>query len=96
MDIMPVFPNPLVPLYEGGQKFTKRHETSGIFKLEYNIIDGLKFTGIANVKYTFKNEESRSRKMVYKSYFTGETIEKELMDFPTEGIIMLTTTCKRC
>lgn len=70
------FPNPLVPLYEGGQKFTKRHETSGIFKLEYNIIDGLKFTGIANVKYTFKNEESRSRKMVYKSYFTGETIEK--------------------
>ncbi|MBC5632550.1 TonB-dependent receptor [Parabacteroides hominis] len=70
------FTNPLVALYEGGQKFTNRHEASGIFKLNYEIIEGLTITGIANVKYTFKNEESRSRKLVYKNYFTQELIEK--------------------
>ena len=70
------FTNPLVALYEGGQKFTNRHEASGLFKLNYEIVDGLTFTGIANVKYTFKDEESQSRKLVYKNYFTQETIEK--------------------
>ena len=69
------FTNPLVPLYEGGQKYTNRHEASGIFKLDYEIIDGLKFTRIANVKYTFKNEESRARKVFYKNYFTQEVFE---------------------
>ncbi|WP_232312484.1 TonB-dependent receptor [Parabacteroides goldsteinii] len=69
------FTNPLVPLYEGGQKYTNRHEASGIFKLDYEIIDGLMFTGIANVKYTFKNEESRARKVFYKNYFTQEVFE---------------------
>ena len=69
------FTNPLVPLYEGGQKYTNRHEASGIFKLDYEIIDGLKFTGIANVKYTFKNEETRARKVFYKNYFTQEVFE---------------------
>ena len=69
------FTNPLVPLYEGGQKYTNRHEASGIFKLDYEIIDGLEFTGIANVKYTFKNEESRARKVFYKNYFTQEVFE---------------------
>ena len=70
------FTNPLVALYEGGQKFTNRHEASGLFKLNYEIIDGLTFTGIANVKYTFKGEDSQSRKLVYKNYFTQEIIEK--------------------
>ena len=69
------FTNPLVPLYEGGQKYTNRHEASGIFKLDYEIIDGLEFTGIANVKYTFKNEESRARKVFHKNYFTQEVFE---------------------
>lgn len=69
------FRNPLVPLYEGGQKYTNRHEVSGIFKLDYEIIEGLKFSGIANVKYVFKNEESRSRKMFYKNFFTQEVFE---------------------
>lgn len=70
------FPNPLVSIYEGGQSFTKRHEMSGIFKLEYDIIEGLKFTGIANVKYTFKNNEKQTHKLQYKDYFTQEIIEK--------------------
>ena len=69
------FTNPLVPLYEGGQKLTNRHEASGIFKLDYEFIEGLKFTGIANVRYTFQNEESRARKTFYKNYFTGEEFE---------------------
>ena len=68
------FTNPLVALYEGGQKFTNRHEASGLFKLNY--VEGLTFTGIANVKYTFKGEESQSHKLVYKNYFTQEIIEK--------------------
>ncbi len=70
------FTNPLVSLYEGGQKFTNRHEASGLFKLNYEIIDGLTFTGIANVKYTFKGEESQGRKLVYKNFFTQEIFEK--------------------
>lgn len=70
------FTNPLVALYEGGEKLTNRHEASGIFKLDYEIIEGLKFTGIANVKYTFKNEESRNRKMFYTNFFTQEVSEK--------------------
>lgn len=69
------FTNPLVPLYEGGRKLTNRHEASGIFKLDYEFIEGLKFTGIANVRYTFQNEESRARKTFYKNYFTGEEFE---------------------
>ena len=70
------FTNPLVALYEGGQKYTNRHEASGLFKLNYEIIDGLTFTGIANVKYTFKGQEQRTRKLRYYNYFTQETFEK--------------------
>lgn len=70
------FTNPLVELYEGGEKLTNRHEASGNFKLDYEIIEGLKFTGIANVKYTFKNEESRNRKMFYTNFFTQEVSAK--------------------
>ncbi|WP_425883115.1 SusC/RagA family TonB-linked outer membrane protein [Parabacteroides sp. ASD2025] len=70
------FTNPLVALYEGGQKFTNRHEASGLFKLNYEIIEGLTFTGIANVKYTFKGEESREHKLFYKSFFTQDVFEK--------------------
>lgn len=68
--------NPLASLYEGGQKFTNRHEVSGLFKLNYKIVEGLTFTGIANVKYTFKGEESRGCKLSFKNYFTQEIIEK--------------------
>ena len=70
------FTNPLVALYEGGQKFTNRHEASGLFKLNYEIIEGLTFTGIANVKYTFKGEESQGRKTSYYNWFTQEIVEK--------------------
>lgn len=70
------FTNPLVTLYESGQHFVNRHEASGIFKLDYEIIDGLKFTGIANVKYTHKQRERQSRKMHYKDFFTQEVFEK--------------------
>lgn len=70
------FTNPLVTLYESGQHFVNRHEASGIFKLDYEIIDGLKFTGIANVKYTFKSREKQTRKMFYKDFFTQQVFEK--------------------
>lgn len=70
------FTNPLVSLYEGGQRYTKRHEASGLFKINYEIIKGLVFTGIANVKFNFKDEEARSKKLTYKNYFTQEVFEK--------------------
>lgn len=70
------FPNPLVSIYEGGHSYSSRHEFSSIFKLEYEIIEGLKFTGIANIKYAFRNKENHTRKLQYKDYFTQEIIEK--------------------
>lgn len=70
------FPNPLVPLYEGGRSSYNRHEASGIFKIDYTIIKDLKFTGIANVKYVHKNATSKSRTLKYKDFFTEEIFEK--------------------
>lgn len=70
------FTNPLVSMYESGQFNVKRHEASGIFKLDYEILEGLKITGIANVKYAFKNRERQSRKLFYKDFFTQQVFEK--------------------
>ena len=92
------FTNPLVALYEGGQKFTNRHEASGLFKLNYEIIEGLTFTGIANVKYTFKGEESQGRKTSYYNWFTQEIVEKGQNTFSPDrpGPERLIITFKHC
>ncbi|WP_052332386.1 SusC/RagA family TonB-linked outer membrane protein [Bacteroides neonati] len=66
------FINPLVDLYEAGNKKYDRHDASGIMKLDYEIIDGLKLTGIANVNYVFGNTTSRSRELHYKDFFTQQ------------------------
>ena len=67
--------NVLVSLYEKGEVLKKRHEASGIFKLNYELLKGLKLTAIANVKYTFTNQDSRERKFFYTDYFTQDVIE---------------------
>ena len=70
------FPNALVSINEGGQNVTKRHEASGIFKIDYEIIKGLKFTGIANVRFTNDKTEGQSRMLKYTDFFTKETVTK--------------------
>lgn len=64
------FINPLVDLYESGNKLYDRHDASGIFKFDYEIIDGLKFTGLANVNYVFSSTDKRTKQKNYKDFFT--------------------------
>lgn len=42
--------NPIAYLHENGHGYQDKHDMNGIFKLDYEILKGLKFTGIANVK----------------------------------------------
>lgn len=69
------FINPLVNIFESGHKFYDRHDASGIFKFDYEIIDGLKFTGLANVNYVFGNTSQQSKKLHYKEFFTQKEYE---------------------
>ncbi|MDL2281856.1 TonB-dependent receptor [Parabacteroides sp. OttesenSCG-928-G06] len=64
------FINPLVDLFEGGHKYNNRHDALGIFKFDYEIFDGLKFTGLANANFVFSNTSSQSNKLYYKDFFT--------------------------
>lgn len=64
------FTNPLVDLYESGKQLWDKHEVTGLLKFDYQIIDGLKFTGLANVKYAYTSTTNRSKKKFYKEYFT--------------------------
>ena len=79
--------NPIAYLKERGHGYKDKHDASGVFKLDYEILDGLKFTGIANVNYVFDNVSSRSRKISFTDYFTQKTYEngvnslKEERDF---------------
>lgn len=66
------FTNPLVDLYESGKQLWNSHEATGLLKFDYRIIDGLKFTGLANVKYTHTSTTNRSKKKFYKEFFTQE------------------------
>lgn len=68
--------NPIAYLKERGHGYKDKHDASGVFKLDYEILDGLKFTGIANVNYVFDNVSSRSRKISFTDYFTQKTYEK--------------------
>ena len=70
------FINPLVGLYEGGHKESQRHDASGLFKIDYEILKGLKFTGIANVNYIFGITAEKSRELKYESFFTDDVTIK--------------------
>lgn len=72
------FINPLVNLYEGGTNTTNRHDALGTFKLNYEFIDGLKFTGIASGNFVFKQNSVQSRELRYKDFDTQQEYVKEL------------------
>lgn len=67
--------NPLAYLHERGHGYTDRHDANGIFKLNYKILDGLTFTGIANVNYVFDNVSTENRKIYFTDYFTKDVYE---------------------
>ena len=64
--------NPIAYLHEKGHDFDDTHDASGIFKMEYEFIDGLKLTGLANVNYVFGNVTSIGRQLSFTNYFTKE------------------------
>lgn len=68
--------NPIAYLYETGHEKYDVHDGSGIFKMDYEFIPGLKFTGIANVNYVFYNTKSFGRTLYFKDYFTEEVITR--------------------
>lgn len=68
--------NPIAYLHENGHGYQDKHDMNGIFKLDYEILKGLKFTGIANVNYVFDNISSRARKIYFTDFFTEQQYEK--------------------
>lgn len=67
--------NPIAYLKERGHGYKDRHDANGIFKLNFKIIDGLTFTGIANVNYIFDNVSTHNRKIYFTDYFTKQQYE---------------------
>lgn len=67
--------NPIAYLKERGHNYEDRHDANGTFKLNYKILDGLTFTGIANVNYVFDNESQHGRKIYFTDYFTKQQYE---------------------
>ena len=43
--------NPMADLHQRGHNLNDTHDAAGTFKLAYDIWDGLKFQGIANVNF---------------------------------------------
>lgn len=64
--------NPLAYLHEYGHELYDTHDASGIFKLDYEILDGLKIAGIANVNYIFTNTKGIGRQIAFTDYFTKQ------------------------
>ncbi len=66
----PVFHiNPLVRIHEGTKEYSDMHDLSGIFKFDYEIINGLKFTGLSNVNYTMTEAHNHNPIRRYKHLF---------------------------
>lgn len=68
--------NPIAYLHEYGHNYQDKHDASGIFKVNYDIFEGLKFTGIANVNYQFDNISNQGRVLQLTEYFTQQIYEK--------------------
>lgn len=64
--------NPIAYLHESGHEDYNVHDGSGIFKMDYEFIPGLKLTGIANVNYVFYDTKGVDRMLYFKDYFTEE------------------------
>lgn len=66
--------NPIAYLHEREHELWNKHDASGIFKLSYEFIEGLKFTGLANVNYTFTENSAFNRELSFKDYFSGKKV----------------------
>jgi len=64
--------NPIAYLHEKGHEDYNVHDGSGIFKMDYEFIPGLKLTGIANVNYVFYDTKSIGRTLYFKDFFTEQ------------------------
>lgn len=64
--------NSIAYLHENGHELKDTHDASGIFKLDYEILDGLKLTGLANVNYVFGNVTTIGRQFNFTNFFTKE------------------------
>lgn len=74
--------NPLAYLYESGNWQDDTHDASGIFKLSYEFLDGLKLTGLANVNYIF-NKGSKMKRQFYITDYNSQdkvTLEQNSLD----------------
>ncbi len=74
--------NPLAYLYEAGNWQDDTHDASGIFKLSYEFIDGLKLTGLANVNYIFNKSSKMKRQFQITDYNSKDnvTLEQNSLD----------------
>lgn len=66
--------NPIAYLHEREHELWDKHDASGIFKISYKLLDGLKFTGLANVNYTFTQNSAFNRELLFKDYFSGKEV----------------------
>lgn len=70
--------NPMAYLHERGHALKDTHDASGIFKLEYEFIDGLKLTGLANVNYVFGLNTNIGRQLTFTNFFTQDKVTEGL------------------
>lgn len=64
--------NPIAYMKEFGHKYYDKHDAAGIFKINYEFIEGLKLTALANVNYIFDKTKTIGRQIVFRDYFTKE------------------------
>ena len=69
--------NPIAYLYESGNWANSNHDASGIFKLSYEFIDGLKLTGLANVNYVFEKDSKMKREFQITDYNSQDVVTLE-------------------
>lgn len=62
--------NPIAYLNEKGHALNDTHDASGIFKMEYEFIEGLKLTGLANVNYVLGSNTTIGRQLIFTNFFT--------------------------
>lgn len=74
--------NPLAYLYESGNWQDNTHDASGIFKMSYEFLDGLKLTGLANVNYIFNKDTKVKRQFHITDYNSKDdvTLEENSVD----------------
>lgn len=64
--------NPMADLHQRGHNLNDTHDASGTFKVKYDIWDGLKFQGVANVNFKFDKSTTFKRMVGYTNYDTQE------------------------